>query len=201
MHLCDRGHGGTRGAAIALRRIDKLKMHTMDRLVVLLAAGLLLAAPLAAQHAAERAPESAPHEEGAAHFRHHLALTPSLTTLLRVGGEEAATLPTLAIDFEEHIGEVLGAGLYVEALFGKNENAVMAGLPFFVHPFGHFHFLVAPEMKWAEADEAWERTAGLRVGTAYDLHFAHLSVSPTLNADFLHGQTELNYGLSVGWGF
>ncbi len=173
----------------------------MNRLVFLLAACLLVAAPLTAQHMVAHDHESSPHEGEAAHFWHHLALTPSLTTVLPRAGEEAQTLPTLGLDFEEHIGKVLGAGLYVEALFGQSEQEVMLGLPLFVHPFGHFHFLLAPELKWAEAAEAWERTAGLRLGTAYDFHFAHLSLSPALNADFLHGETELNYGLSIGWGF
>ncbi len=170
-----------------------------NRLLLCTLAWLLGLVPLSAQHAAEEPLLELPHAARHA-FRHHLALTPSFTTLLVAEGE-AQTLPTLGLDYEAHIGRSMGAGLYVEALFGESAMEWMAGLPLFVHPSGHFHFLLAPELKWTEEAEAWRRTAGVRLGMAYDFHFAHLSLSPTLNADLLHELAELNYGLSVGWGF
>lgn len=157
--------------------------------------------PLVAQHMAARPLFELPRQEEHHTFRHHVALTPSFTTLLATGSE-AQTLPTLALDCEVHIGRVMGAGLYVEALFGESEMEWMAGLPLFVHPSGHFHFLLAPELKWTQQEaEVWRRVGGVRLGMAYDFHFAHLSISPTFNADLLYELAELNYGLSVGWGF
>ncbi len=151
------------------------------------------------EHETSEAPLHA-EQPAHAHIRHHVAVTPSLTSSL--SAEEATgAIAGIGLDYEEHLGEVWGVGVYAEMLFAQPQTYLLTGLPLFIHPFSHFHLLLAPELKWAHEAEAWSRIPAFRAGAAYDIHFDHLSVSPTLNADFIEGQTELNYGLSIGWGF
>jgi len=132
---------------------------------------------------------AADHEEEHAH-RHHVALFLGNT---RAEGEDK---PTVGVDYEYRLTRAFGVGGLVDHARGDH-NATIVGGALFVHPWGDWRLLLAPGIEHAAGHNEFL----VRSGVSHDFHLGRLTVSPTLNVDFVAGEVSEVCGVSVGYGF
>lgn len=150
------------------------------------------------------------HGHGHHFHKHHVALFMGASTNF---GHDA-TLATIGIDYEYRFVEKIGAGAVCEYLFDDKTEEIVAGICLVYHPIDNFKILAGPLYQNAshKADDSHEghgadhgssssENFGLRVGAGYDFHLGKLSITPTINSDFIDGATILVYGLGLGLGF
>ncbi|BDD03675.1 hypothetical protein AUTU_11580 [Aureibacter tunicatorum] len=65
------------------------------------------------------------------------------------------------------------------------------------HPLAGLKFLAGPGVILKENENEYVT----RIGTGYDFHWHHLTLSPTINMDFHNKQRDLVYGFGFGYVF
>ncbi len=133
--------------------------------------------------------EDADHEEEHGH-RHHVGLFLGNT---HAGGEDKFTV---GVDYEYRLTPIFGVGGLVDHASGDHDATIVGGA-LFVHPWGNSRVLLAPGIEHAHGHNEFL----VRVGVSYDFHIGRLTVSPTLNVDFVDGEENTVYGLTFGYGF
>lgn len=154
---------------------------------LLVAAAVLL--PVAG-HAQEGAAEEEAAERG---DRHLLQLF--------LGGtyaEEAdENFLTVGATYEYRLVDLVGIGAFGEYA-GGDLDAWSFGAPFFVHPYRELRIVLAPGFEHKEGENEFL----FRVGIGYDFPVTgRWSLAPELNADFVDGEVNLVYGVSIGVSF
>ena len=152
-------------------------------LIAMLLTTLITSVLVAEEHPSE-------HQGGHNEHRHHVAVFSGNT---HSEGEDGATF---GMDYEYRIMDWLGAGILYDYA-GEQLDSHIVALPIFLHPFGNVKLLVAPGIEHKHHHD--ENL--LRLGVIYDWHINSYSVSPVVEADFVHGKASYVYGISVGRGF
>jgi hypothetical protein len=158
--------------------------------------GAAVAAPVAEPVAAP-APEPAmePATEQEEVHQNHIALFVGGTTAL----SPSHTAFTLGLEYEYRLPvweHRLGISPFAEVVL-ESEKAFLGGALVVVHPTAELKIMAGP---------AFERAAGhtdlvLRGGVGYEIEVSGFSVTPTFQADLVHSEVLLVYGLALGRGF
>lgn len=153
---------------------------------LMVAAAVLLPA---VGHAQERATEEAVERAD----RHLLQLF--------LGGtyakEEDENSLTVGATYEYRLVDLVGIGAFGEYA-GGDLDAWSFGAPFFVHPYRELRIVLAPGFEHKEGENEFL----FRVGIGYDFPVTgRWSLAPELNADFVDGEVNLVYGISIGVSF
>ncbi len=160
----------------------------------------LVPAPASATDA-PAAPAASPAAEAPVHpadahgpHAHHLAVFAGATTTPH------ETAPSAGLDYFFYLPVLdrrLGVGPIADATFGEHLEVVL-GLGLAVRGPVGLQLALAPIVVLVSGEE----TFGGRVNVSYALHLGeHLSVGPSVSADFLPHDTLYDYGLSGGYGF
>jgi len=102
----------------------------------------------------------------------------------------------VGVDYEFRFHRFVGTGVLVDYAGGEAETTV-AGVGVFFHPHRRFMFLLAPGLENNHGHDEFL----VRVGAAYEFHLRGVSISPTVNVDFVDDDEILVYGFSLGYGF
>lgn len=145
--------------------------------------------------------EDSHHNSNNHNHKNHLALFAGATSNL----EHSHTAFTLGIDYEYRFSEKLGAGLLAEYIF-EDHTEILLGVSIVWHPVSNLKILAAPLVALTVLDLIPDGTKlhsefGFRAGAGYDFHIKNHSIGPTVNLDFIDGNTALVYGLNFGFGF
>jgi len=133
--------------------------------------------------------EHSPAEGGHAH-RHHVAL------FLGATHTDEEDEFSIGVDYEYRLNPLLGLGGIAEYTGGEHETAIAAAA-LFIHPFKMLRLVLGPGFEF----EGDEKEFLLRVGAAYQILVGKLTLAPELNVDFVDGNENLVYGISLGLGF
>jgi hypothetical protein len=174
---------------------QKVPFHFVLALVFLL---VLMPTDLFADEA-EHSHEEKTHPH---HHRHHAALflggTHADVEIETEGGirEESEDAFTVGVDYEYRVSPPFGVGGLVEYAAGDLETTILAGA-LFIHPVGGLKFVLAPGVE----HEGDENEFLFRAGVYYDFFFGNFSIAPTISVDFVDGEEDLVYGISLGYGW
>lgn len=141
---------------------------------------------------------------GGNYNRHNIALFGGATTGLYDG---ASTLPTLGFEYEYRVNNLLGVGLFTQALLGDGYTNFVLGVPVVVHPIAGFKGFAAPLLEFAKGydfttlKEKWQSEFGFGIGAGYNFNFDRFVVAPSLSFDRVAKHNSLVYGVSFGLGF
>ena len=171
--------------------------------VVVVLVGILLVIPfdiLATE-------EDHAHQEEHHYHRHHVALFGGVANseieVEEHGHEEGETVrtertnvPAVGLDYGYRFSSLLGLAGFLEYAGGDVESMV-AAVGLFLHATRGLKFLLAPGVEYRDDD------TNFLVSTAvyYDIFFGNVTVAPVVNVDFVDGEQNLVYGISVGYGF
>jgi len=67
-------------------------------------------------------------------------------------------------------------------------------------PAGNLFFVVAPGIVIVD-EESTDNHFLFRLGAGYDIDLGNISLTPTVNLDFVEGEESLVFGISLGKGF
>jgi hypothetical protein len=181
----------------------KMIQKHVFRVVVLLVWGVLLLIPF--DILAEE--EEHAHQEEHHYHRHHVAVFVGGTNTEihseEHGHDEGGTdqtertnALTIGIDYGYRLTSLVGVAGLLEYAGGDVHSTVAAG-GLFLHAIGGLKFLLAPGVEYRE-----DHTNFLfRTAVYYDIFFGNMTVAPVVNVDFVDGEQNLVYGISVGYGF
>ena len=106
---------------------------------------------------------------------------------------------SIGLTYEYRLSELFGIGGLIEYA-GEDFREWILAVPFFLHPYKGWRFLVAPGIDID--DEDGDNNFLFRAGAAYEFEIAERwSITPEFNVDFVDGDEVLVYGLSFGYGF
>jgi hypothetical protein len=136
--------------------------------------------------------EEAEHSpaEGVHAHRHHVAL------FLGATHTDEEDEFSIGMDYEYRLNPLLGLGGIAEYTGGEHETTIAAAA-FFIHPFKALRLVLGPGFE-SGGDE---KEFLLRVGASYHIPVGKLTLAPEFNVDFVDGNKNLVYGISLGWGF
>jgi hypothetical protein len=110
------------------------------------------------------------------------------------GSENGATI---GLGYERRLNSLVGVGAFLERA-GGDFGVVAVGVPVILHPHAGWAFKLAPGVEFDDGS----RSLLLRAGLSYDFEVVpRWSIAPEFNADFVDGETELVYGVSVAYEF
>jgi len=144
------------------------------------------------------------HDHGHGHgfHKHHAAVFLGATTNL----DHNHNFFTAGLDYEYRFSQRFGAGLAGELLTNSHGKEIVFGIPLFYHT-GSFKIVAGPMAAYVLAvDNGHGGTTqsalhyGARIGAGYDFHIGALSITPTVNYDYIES-SALVYGLGIGMGF
>ena len=99
---------------------------------------------------------------------------------------------SLGFTYEYRATQVLGFGGLIE--YTSDADSWVWAVPLFIHPVERWRFTVAPGLERAGS----ENELLFRVGAGYEWELGRWSVAPELNFDFVDGETNEVYGISIG---
>lgn len=102
---------------------------------------------------------------------------------------------SLGITYERRVSDRIGVGGLVE--FTDGTEAWIWGVPLFIHPIDRVRLTVAAGAEFAGS----RQELLIRTGVAYEFELGKFSIAPELNVDFVDGERNEVYGISVGFGF
>jgi len=167
----------------------------------------------------------AQHEEHGAHdavhhHSHHIGVFNGFTSDLGDHNEF-----TLGLDYVYSLPVAsprLGIGAFGEILFAEHKEYLL-GVPLVIKPAGNLFFHTAPGIVIVDegtseennhetthlaktADEGTEAASSnnhflFRLGAGYGVDLGNISLTPTVNFDFVDGEEFLVFGISLGKGF
>ena len=106
---------------------------------------------------------------------------------------------SVGLSYEYRLNQLLGIGGIVEYTGGDFKEWVLA-VPFLLHPYKGWRFLVAPGV--AIPNNVDDDEFIFRVGAAYEFEIGEKwAISPEFNVDFVDNSEVLVYGLSFGYKF
>ena len=106
---------------------------------------------------------------------------------------------SVGLSYEYRLNQLFGIGGIVEYAGGDFKKWTL-GVPFFLHPYKGWRFLVAPGVSIPDNDDDDEFL--FRVGAAYEFEIGEKwANTPEFNVDFVDNSEELVYGLSFGYKF
>ncbi len=106
---------------------------------------------------------------------------------------------SIGLTYEYRLSELFGIGGLIEHA-GEDFREWVLAVPFFLHPYKGWRFLVAPGIEID--DEDGDNNFLFRAGAAYEFEIAERwSITPEFNVDFVDGDEVLVYGLSFGYEF
>ena len=106
---------------------------------------------------------------------------------------------SIGLTYEYRLSELFGIGGLIEHA-GEDFREWVLAVPFFLHPYKGWRFLVAPGIDID--DEDGDNNFLFRAGAAYEFEIAERwSITPEFNVDFVDGDEVLVYGLSFGYEF
>ena len=106
---------------------------------------------------------------------------------------------TGGLSYEYRLNKLFGIGGIVEYAGGDFKAWTLA-VPFFLHPYKGWRFLVAPGVAILNNDEDDEFI--FRVGAAYEFEIGEKwAITPEFNVDFVDNNEALIFGLSFGHKF
>ena len=96
----------------------------------------------------------------------------------------------------------LSAGALADVAFHEGQSTLVAGAGLFAHPvqqdgFRSLKLLAIPAVESHSGHQKFL----FRTGVGYDLHLGRLTLTPTLNFDFVDGHVAEVFGVSAGIGF
>jgi hypothetical protein len=96
----------------------------------------------------------------------------------------------------------LSAGALADVAFHQGQSTLVAGAGLFAHPvqqdgFRSLKLLAIPAVESHNGHQKFL----FRTGVGYDLHVGGLTLTPTLNFDFVDGHVAEVFGVSAGIGF
>ena len=102
---------------------------------------------------------------------------------------------SIGITYERRINDRIGVGGLVEYTDGT--EAWTLGVPIFIHPTDRIRLTVAVGAEF----EGSSQELLIRAGIAYEIELGKFSIAPEFNVDFVDGERNEVYGISVGFRF
>jgi hypothetical protein len=98
----------------------------------------------------------------------------------------------LGFEYERKMTSLIGVGAIAEYAGGDFESVAIFA-PVYFHPHAGWVFKIAPGLNAEDSKTSFV----VRTGIGYEFKVApKWALAPQLNADFVHGETELVYGLA-----
>ena len=153
--------------------------------------------PDAEKPEAEKEGDSEPHAQ--THAPRHVSVFVGGTS---AGGHRDFTVGAEATHRLPFAPNRLSAGALADVAFHKGQSTLVAGAGLFAHPvqqdgFRSLKLLAIPAVESHSGHQKFL----FRTGVGYDLHFRGLTLTPTLNFDFVDGHVAEVFGVSAGIGF
>ena len=124
------------------------------------------------------------------------------------------TVVAIGVSYERRFSELLGLEGVADFGIGDHKRTALFAAGPTVRPFtllresrarnrlAPLSLGVGPGFEIVDKEGKGSVYFVLRVGTSYDIEFGPFSVSPIVYMDFVgETQTNITYGLSLGWGF
>ncbi len=106
---------------------------------------------------------------------------------------------TVGLGYEYRLNQLFGIGGIVEYAGGDFEEWTLA-VPFILHPYKEWRFLVAPGVAIPTNDEHDDFL--IRVGAAYEFEIGKKwALVPAFNVNFVDNKEVLTFGLGFGYKF
>ncbi len=130
---------------------------------------------------------------GGPDHRHHVAISAG-GTWHEKGSQNGGVY---AIEYEYRLHEYVGVGAVFDATSGIKDDPLVLAVAATVHPVGGLKLIAGAGYEFKRKEDPL-----VRAGIAYDFHLGeHLTLGPCVTADFVSGDTNINYTLALGWGF
>ena len=145
----------------------------------------------------ETQPENQGHHDESHHHNHHIGLFGGFTNDLDEHNDF-----TLGLDYVYRLPvweQRLGMGAFGEVIFAEHKEYLL-GIPLMLKPAGNLFFVVAPGIVIVE-EESTDNHFLFRLGAGYEIDLRNISLTPTVNLDFVEGEESLVFGISLGKGF
>jgi len=110
--------------------------------------------------------------------------------------EEGEDAFTLGAQYEYQFASLMGVGILGEYAF-DNVDAWVVGTPLTIHPGAGWQLVAMPGIEI----EGNKTKFLFRAGVGYEFELEQFSIKPEFNADFVGGDVNLVFGVSLGFGF
>jgi hypothetical protein len=108
-------------------------------------------------------------------------------------GEDAATIWAT---YQRRLNSRIGVGVLGEYAFGDLDTWVV-GVPLTYHAGEHWKLVLMPGVEIEDGDSE----TLLRIGAGYEFEMDRYTIKPEANADFVGGDVDYVFGVSIGFGF
>ncbi|BDD06700.1 hypothetical protein [Aureibacter tunicatorum] len=118
-----------------------------------------------------------------------------------LGGDSNDHSP-IGLEYEYRADSHFGVGICTEFFEtgGAEHKAGTEGIiigEIIYHPIAGLKLMAGPGVIINDNESEYVT----RIGTGYDFHWHHLTISPTLNMDFHNNKQDLVYGFGLGYAF
>ncbi|MGB5215919.1 MAG: hypothetical protein WBN88_20025 [Anderseniella sp.] len=110
--------------------------------------------------------------------------------------EEGNDAFSFGAQYEYRLSSLIGIGILGEYAF-ENIDAWVVGAPLTIHPGAGWQLVAMPGVEIEDSETKFL----FRAGVGYEFELEQFSIKPEVNADFVGGDVNLVFGVSLGFGF